>query len=203
MTTPRLFQLEDMFKFNHIVLDPLVEVYSLPFVLPKILEHPDLVLAAVSPNDRLMGFILATRTVGTKKHIIGDGKEQSLSHGHISALAVAHEYRRLGLGTRLMESLRQLLDGYKDQYVDLFVREKNRHAIVLYETLGYVKYRWLPQYYANDHGYDMRLPLASDVKRRSLNGITRNKLYSFGNMVFYLLMIYVVGVRHILIGDTR
>lgn len=196
MTTPRIFHLEDMFKFNHIVFDPLVEVYSLPFVLPKILEHPDLVLAAVAPDDRLMGFILGTRIV--------DGEKQSgSSHGHISALAVAHEYRRLGLGTRLMESLRQLLDRYKDSYVDLFVRAKNRHAIGLYETLGYVKYRWLPQFYANDHGYDMRLPLARDVERRSLDGITKNKFCSFANLIFNLLMLYVVGIRDIFIGNMR
>ncbi|KAH8308048.1 hypothetical protein KR059_005428, partial [Drosophila kikkawai] len=165
MTTPRLFHLEDMFKFNHIVLDPLVEVYPLPFFLPKILEHPDLVLTAVAPDDRLVGFILGTRIVDSKESFIGDGNyQQSACHGHISALAVAHDYRRLGLGTHLMESLRQLLDRYKDPYVDLCVREKNHNAIDLYETLGYVKYRWLPQYYANDHGYDMRLPLASDVE---------------------------------------
>ncbi|KAH8255498.1 hypothetical protein KR038_004740 [Drosophila bunnanda] len=202
MTTLRLFQLEDMFKFNHIVFDPLVEVYSLPFVLPKILQYPDLVLAAVAPGDRLMGFILGTRIVDSKEPIIGDGKRQSANHGHISALAVAPEFRRLGLGTRLMESMRQLLDRYRDPYLDLFVRQKNLSAISLYETLGYVKYRWLPQYYANDHGYDMRLPLASDVERRSLNGIMRNKLYSFGNMIFYLLMLYVVGIRDILKGVT-
>ncbi|XP_020810718.1 N-alpha-acetyltransferase 20 [Drosophila serrata] len=204
MTTPRLFQLEDMFKFNHIVLDPLVEVYSLPFLLPKILEYPDLVLSAVAPDDRLMGFILGTRIMDSKEtHFIGEGKEKIASHGHISALAVAHEYRRLGLGSGLMEIIRKLLDTFKDPYVDLFVRQKNVSAICLYETLGYVKYRWLPQYYANDHGYDMRLPLSSDVERRSLNGITRNKFYSFGNMIFNLLMLYVVGIRHIFMGDTQ
>ncbi|KAH8249207.1 hypothetical protein KR032_007316, partial [Drosophila birchii] len=163
MTTPRLFQLEDMFKFNHIVFDPLVEVYSLPLVLPKILKYPDLVLAAVAPDDRLMGFILGNRVMDSEEPIIGDGKLQSATHGHISALAVGHEYRRLGLATCLMQNLRQLFDGYNDPYVDLFVREKNHNAIVMYESLGYVKYRWLPQFYANDHGYDMRLPLASDV----------------------------------------
>ncbi|KAH8413548.1 hypothetical protein KR009_012274 [Drosophila setifemur] len=202
MTTPRDFLLDDMFKFNHIVFDPLVEVYSLPFVMPKILEHPELVLAVVSPDDRMMGFILGSRIVERTENI-GDGEDTRQSHSHISALAVANDYRRLGLGTLLMESMRIKLDQCTDWYVDLFVREKNLNAIRLYEKLGYVKYRWLPQFYVNDHGYDMRLPLSRDVERRSLEGITMNKIYSFGNMLFYLVMLYLVGLKDILIGGEK
>ncbi|XP_016972301.2 N-alpha-acetyltransferase 20 [Drosophila rhopaloa] len=200
MTSPRVFALEDLFKFNHIVLDPLVEVYSLPFLLPKILEYPELVLAVDAPGGRLIGFILGRRIVDAKESI-GDGKDQSWSNGHISALAVAHDYRKLGLATRLLTTLRDMMDRKGDWYVDLFVRGKNEKAISLYESLGYVKYRWMPQFYANDHGYDMRLPLARDVERKSLEGILINKVYSFGNMLYYLLMLYLLGIKDILIGD--
>ncbi|XP_016961763.1 N-alpha-acetyltransferase 20 [Drosophila biarmipes] len=198
MSSPRNFVLEDMFKFNHIVLDPLVEVYSLPFLLPKILEYPELVLAVDAPDDRLVGFILGTRVEDWPEHI-GDGKDLSWSHGHVSAVAVAQEYRKLGLATRMLTTLRDMMDRQRNLYMDLFVREKNKNAIRLYESLGYVKYSWLPQFYADDHGYDMRLPLSRDVDRISLEGILINKLYSFGSMLYYLFMFYLFGLKNMLV----
>ncbi|XP_033166937.1 N-alpha-acetyltransferase 20 [Drosophila mauritiana] len=199
MTTPRLFVLEDLFKFNNIVMDPLVEVYSQPFLLPKILEHPELVLTADAPDNSLMGFILGTR-VEDASESFGHGKSMSWNHGHISAVAVAHDYRKLGLGTRLLTTVRDILDRQNDFYVDLFVREKNTNAIGLYESLGYVKYRWMPKFYADDHGYEMRLPLSRDVDRKSLEGIMIKKIYSFGNKLYYLLMFYIFGIIAIIIG---
>ncbi|XP_043662620.1 N-alpha-acetyltransferase 20 [Drosophila teissieri] len=199
MTASRLFVLEDMFKFNHIVMDPLVEVYSLPFLIPKILESPELVIAAEAPGNRLIGFILGTR-VEDAAEFLRDGKHMSWSHGHISALAVAHDYRKQGLATRLLATVRDLMDRQRGFYVDLFVREKNTNAIGLYESLGYVKYRWMPQFYADDHGYEMRLPLSRDVDRKSLEGIMINKLFSFGNKLYYLLMLYIFGIASIIIG---
>ncbi|EDV58712.1 N-alpha-acetyltransferase 20 [Drosophila erecta] len=198
MTSSRLFVLEDMFQFNHIVMDPLVEVYTLPFLIPRILEHPELVLAADAPDNRLIAFILGTREDATESY--GAGKPVSWSHGHVSALAVAHDYRKQGLATRLLTTVRDMMDREKDFYVDLFVREKNTNAIGLYESLGYVKYSWMPQFYADDHGYEMRLPLSRDVGRKSLNGIRINKIYSFGNKLFYLLMFYIFGIISIVIG---
>ncbi|XP_052851947.1 N-alpha-acetyltransferase 20 [Drosophila gunungcola] len=187
MTSPRAFVLKDLFKFNHIVLDPLVEVYSLPFFLPKILEYPELVLAIDAPDDRLIGFILGTRIVDAKGNN-GDGRNISWNNGHISALAVAQDYRKLGLATRLLTTLRDIMDRKGDWYIDLFVREKNENAIRLYNSLGYVKYRWMPHFYVNDHGYNMRLPLNRDVDKKSLEGILVNKLYSFGIMLEHYLL---------------
>lgn len=200
MTTIREFLLDDLFKFNRIAFDPLVEVYSLQFVFPKIIEHPELVLSVVAPDDQLMGFILGCRIVDAEG-TIADEKDLVFSHGHISSLAVAHDYRRLGLATLLLENLRAKMNHSNDWFMDLFVRAKNEHAIRLYESLGYVKYRWLPQFYADDHGYDMRLPLSRDVERKSLEGITINKLYSFGNMLLYLVMMYLIGLRDLFFGD--
>ncbi|KAH8305482.1 hypothetical protein KR018_010868, partial [Drosophila ironensis] len=162
MTTIRQFHLDDLFRFNHITFDPLVEVYSLCFFVPKLLKHPELALSAVGPHDRLTGFILGCR-FDDDEDGAGDGKDSVSKHGHISALAVAHEYRRLGLATILMDDLRGKMERSCNWYLDLFVRQRNLHAIRLYESLGYVKYRWLPQFYADDHGYDMRLPLSLDV----------------------------------------
>ncbi|XP_017105405.2 N-alpha-acetyltransferase 20 [Drosophila bipectinata] len=200
MTTVREFVLDDLFKFNHIAFDPLVEVYSLPFLFPKIIEHPELALSVVAPDNRLMGFVLGCRIVDTEE-TIGDGKDLGSSHGHVSSLAVSNDYRRLGLATLLLENLRDKMNHRNDLFMDLFVRAKNEHAIRLYESLGYVKYRWLPQFYADDHGYDMKLPLSKDVERKSLEGITINKLYSFGDMLLYLIMMYLIGIRDLVFGD--
>ncbi|XP_017047755.1 N-alpha-acetyltransferase 20 [Drosophila ficusphila] len=200
MTSPRLFVFEDMFKFNSIAMDPLVEVYSLPFVIPKMLEHPEMVLAVDSPDDRLIGFVLGTRDEDCDERI-GDGKDCSWSHGHVSALAVDYKYRKLGIATRFMTTLRNMMDDQKDWYMDLYVREKNENAIRLYESLGYVKYSWMPMFYPDDNGYHMRLPLTRDVNRNCLDGILVNKLFSFVNLVYYILIIYFTGLKKLIFGD--
>ena len=56
------------------------------------------------------------------------GKE--LWHGHVTAVTVAPEYRRLGLAKQLMQSLEETSEFvYNCFFVDLFVRQSNSLAI--------------------------------------------------------------------------
>lgn len=80
------------------------------------------------------------------------GKAEGLGtnwHGHVTAVTVAPEFRRLGLAKQLMDYLEnvsiELYDGY---FVDLFVRVSNQVAIDMYKKFGYTYYRRILQYYS-------------------------------------------------------
>ena len=56
---------------------------------------------------------------------------------YISALAVFHEYRNLGLGTRLLDEARRRARGLGLARTSLICFEKNARALRLYKRLGY------------------------------------------------------------------
>lgn len=71
-------------------------------------------------------------------------------HGHVTALTVAPEYRRLSLARVLMNFLETVSDDvYGGLFVDLYVRCTNKIAIDLYEGLGYSVYRRVREYYGS------------------------------------------------------
>lgn len=57
-------------------------------------------------------------------------------HGHVTALSVAPQYRRLGLAQTLTGALERGCEEQKAWFLDLFVREGNETAIGLYKGLG-------------------------------------------------------------------
>lgn len=59
-------------------------------------------------------------------------------HGHVTALTVAPQSRRLGLAQGLTKALERGCEQQNAWFVDLFVREGNKTAIDLYEGLGSV-----------------------------------------------------------------
>ena len=59
-------------------------------------------------------------------------------HGHVTALTVAPQYRRLGLAKILTSALERGCEAQNAWFVDLFVREGNDTAVNLYRGLGYV-----------------------------------------------------------------
>ena len=128
------------------------------------------------------------------------GKAEGSSwHGHVTALTVAPNYRRLGLAKTLMDELERVTDTlYKGYFVDLYVRVSNEIAIGMYERLGYSVYRRVVDYYSGSspgepdedafgewgegragwHGTDvttdMRKPMKRDTKRESVRENGRN-----------------------------
>ncbi|EYC17068.1 hypothetical protein Y032_0031g2258 [Ancylostoma ceylanicum] len=79
-----------------------------------------------------------------------EGRDENW-HGHVTALSVAPDYRRLGLGARMMYTLEHISDMKKAYFVDLFVRVSNHVAISMYKALGYVVYREIIDYYSGPH----------------------------------------------------
>lgn len=97
-------------------------------------------------------------------------------HGHVTALSVAPEFRRLGLAAKLMELLEEISERWQLFYVhyivgfilcantrflllrkggffvDLFVRVSNQVAVNMYKQLGYSVYRTVIEYYSASNG---------------------------------------------------
>ncbi|KAJ1943603.1 N-acetyltransferase, partial [Linderina pennispora] len=131
MSTIRRFKAMDMFRFNNVNLDKFTETYSLNFYLSYLFSWPDLSHVCESADERLLGYMIGKV----------EGKRE-LWHGHVTALTVAPEGRRLGLGRGMMKFLEDASEKVYDCYfVDLFVRPSNKIAIAMYESLGYIVYR--------------------------------------------------------------
>ena len=94
MSTLRPFRADDLFKFNNINLDPLTETYHVPFYLGYLAQWPSICATYEDHTGRLAGYILGKAE--------GDNE---LWHGHVTALTVAPEFRRLGVGKTLMDYL--------------------------------------------------------------------------------------------------
>ncbi|KAF5327756.1 hypothetical protein D9619_004732 [Psilocybe cf. subviscida] len=106
-------------------------------------------------------------------------------HGHVTAITVAPEYRRLSLARKMMIFLEQVSDQtYKGFFVDLYVRCTNVVAIELYEGMEYTAYRRIREYYDTlgqgeggkdeEDAFDMRKPLSRDTHRRSIRPNGKN-----------------------------
>jgi ribosomal protein S18 acetylase RimI-like enzyme len=83
--------------------------------------------------------------------VFGKAETQGVDqHGHVTAVTVAPEYRRLGLARKMMGLLELVSDQiYKGVFVDLYVRCTNAVAIEMYEGLGYSVYRRVREYYGS------------------------------------------------------
>lgn len=159
MSTVRRFRPSDLFRFNAVNLDKLTETYNLHFYLSYMLQWPEYQQTVSGPSGELMSYIIAK----------AEGSNRDW-HGHVSAVTVGPNYRRLGLASKLMrfcEALSQ--DTYNCYYVDLFVRKSNSVAINMYLQFGYVVYRTILQYYSGEEdAYDMRKSLARDKDKLAM-----------------------------------
>ena len=164
MTTLRPFRASDLFKFNHINLDPLTETYNVSFYMQYMATWPNLCACFEDPHGRMMGYILGKAE--------GDF---NLWHGHVSAVTVSQEYRRLGVAKKLMHYLEDISENiYNAYFVDLFVRETNSLAQLMYNHLDYSIYRRVLGYYSGEEdAFDMRKALKRDVKKASTVPLTR------------------------------
>lgn len=96
-------------------------------------------------------------------------------HGHVTAVTVAPDFRRIGLAERLMGILEETTHKTHNAYfVDLFVRCSNAVAIGMYEKFGYVVYRRVLGYYSqSEDAFDMRKAMPRDVSKQSVVPLDR------------------------------
>ena len=88
-------------------------------------------------------------------------REEEQPLGHVTSLAVLHDYRRMGLAAALMEQLHYHLERrHGCTEVGLHVRKSNRAACRLYRQDGYEVETVIPHYYQDgEDAYLMRKDL--------------------------------------------
>ncbi|KAK4536418.1 hypothetical protein CDCA_CDCA08G2443 [Cyanidium caldarium] len=152
MTSVRKLSPLDLFTFNLVNLDRFTETYYLSFYAHYFTKWPTLQRAVVASDGSVVAYLLAKAE--------GSGEQR---HGHVSAVTVAPEYRRIGLARRLMDFLELITDReVRGYFVDLFVRTSNVAAMEMYRRLGYDVYRTVVGYYSDaEDAYDMRKPMPS------------------------------------------
>ncbi|NXT51120.1 NAA20 acetyltransferase, partial [Pluvianellus socialis] len=176
MTTLRAFTCDDLFRFNNISLLNPAPQYGIPFYLQYLAHWPEYFIVAEAPGGELMGYsatvlMLCVFTVMGKAE--GSVAREEW-HGHVTALSVAPEFRRLGLAAKLMELLEEISEKKGGFFVDLFVRVSNQVAVNMYKQLGYSVYRTVLEYYSASSGepdedaYDMRKALSRDTEKKSI-----------------------------------
>ncbi|KAJ3515992.1 hypothetical protein NLJ89_g1411 [Agrocybe chaxingu] len=198
MSILRPFKAADMFKFNNINLDIWTETYGIGFYLNYLSRWPDLCCVQEAPSGRMMGYgaqgnlqppmlVIMTSSPPT---VLGKAEGSGTEwHGHVTALTVAPEYRRLSLARKMMSLLEMVSEEiYKGFFVDLYVRCANLVAIDMYEGMDYSVYRRVREYYGTlgigkggrdeEDAFDMRKPLARDVNRRSVRPNGRDIIVS-------------------------
>ena len=68
---------------------------------------------------------------------LGSATRDSDGRGHIGAMWVDPEFRRLGLGARLLDRALAFLDAIPCDEIELSVSEGNDHAVALYRSRGF------------------------------------------------------------------
>lgn len=167
MSSTRRFTPFDLFRFNPVNLDKLTETYHFNFYFQYMLKWPEFQQTVSAPDNTLMAYVIGK----------AEGEKEDW-HGHVSAVTVAPQYRRLGLATKLMEFTESLSqDTHNCYFVDLFVRTSNTVAIAMYRRMGYIIYRTILNYYGgNEDAYDMRKVLSRDVHKLSVKPLERSRV---------------------------
>ena len=158
MSSCRRFKATDLFKFNKVNMDHLTETFHMGFYTQYLATWPEYFVASLGADDQVSGYVM------------GKAEGKGLRwHGHVTAVTVAPEFRRLGLAKTLMEYLEHVSEHTHNGYfVDLYVRCSNQVAIQMYKGMGYSVYRQVADYYGDEDAYDMRKALPRDVEKKSV-----------------------------------
>lgn len=87
-------------------------------------EHAVFLVALLEEADEVAGYI---------------GMYRVFNEGDITNIAVAPQYRGMGIGTKLMEAIIKRANELEIQNIFLEVRESNDTAIGLYKKMGFEK----------------------------------------------------------------
>lgn len=144
----------DLFNLNNVNLDRYTENFNTSFYEDYLIKWPELCLLAETVTGCIVGYIIG------KAEGVGED-----FHGHVTALSVCPEYRKIGLAKQLMTYLEEVSECLNCYFVDLFVKASNSVAVAFYESLGYSVYRVVENYYAdNVDALDMRKCCSRDAE---------------------------------------
>ncbi len=160
----------DLFDFNGANLDPFTETYGMNFYMMYMTKWPEYFKVSRAPSGEIMGYYIGKAE--------GEDKKKEW-HGHVSALTVAPEYRRLGLATQLMEDLETVtIDKHNAWFIDLFVRSSNSAAIEFYKRkMGYIIFRTIIGYYSDnkEDAYGLFTVIFCEFPQQKTNKKTKNR----------------------------
>lgn len=121
--------------------------------------HPPRVLRAIAARDTNV-LVATDRGKIAGFAIMEFGETQA----HLSLLAVQPAYRRLGVGTRLIEWLAECALSAGIHTVHLELRAQNHTARSFYLRLGFVETAYVPGYY---RGVETAIRMTRDIRRIS------------------------------------
>ncbi|KAL1883002.1 hypothetical protein VTK73DRAFT_524 [Phialemonium thermophilum] len=175
MANFRRFRPDDLNNLSKCNLDPFTETYDLSFYLQYYAKWPSLFQVAEDQDGNIIGYIMGK--LESSPDVYQFSEHYLPWHAHITAVTVAPEARRLGIGKLLTQQLEVAADANDAWFVDLFVRKSNHKAIAFYKSMGYSVFRVVRDYYgdhssdrtlSSEDAYDMRKPMKRDVKRKHI-----------------------------------
>ena len=140
MTSIRQFNCDDFFKFNFVELSDQPRSLGCPSLniyLEWLVEFPEYSLVAESPNGDVMGFIMG----------IEEEDDYEFKYSHVCLIVCSSVHRRIGIGTRLLESFEKVSKQKQQCLMSLYVQAINSAAIELYRKLGFEVTNCVPDYY--------------------------------------------------------
>ncbi|OAA64559.1 n-acetyltransferase [Niveomyces insectorum RCEF 264] len=170
MANFRRLRPDDLNKLSKCNLDRYTETYELSFYMQYYAKWPALFQVAEDAG----GNIIVMGKLESSPDMYKFSEHYLPWHAHITAITIAPEARRLGIGKLLTQQLEAAADVNDAWFVDLFVRVTNRKAIAFYTSMGYSVYRVVKGYYGDhstdpsqdsEDAYDMRKAMKRDVKR--------------------------------------
>ncbi|MCJ1385059.1 N(alpha)-acetyltransferase 20, NatB catalytic subunit [Xylographa soralifera] len=143
-------------------LDPLTENYDVHFYIEYMARWPSLFTIAENSDGQIIGYIMGK--VEEDPAYLSFSDNYLPWHGHVTALTVAPQYRRLGIAKLLTEAFERACENQNAWFVDLFVRASNDRAITMYRKMGDNP----TSKSAGEDAFDMRKPMRRDKKRKHI-----------------------------------
>ena len=131
------------------LLDKLVEIEGQCFdqeafskrQISYLLTGYNTIALVAKANSEIAGFIIAQVEV-----------ENDVLYGHIITINVSPNYRRKGIGRKMLQEIEEMLKQKGIMECHLEVRENNSAALHLYQNNGYKKVGKLEKYYGKANG---------------------------------------------------
>ncbi|WP_300385635.1 ribosomal protein S18-alanine N-acetyltransferase [Clostridium sp.] len=123
--------------------DGIFEISNMSFKLPWSIE------SIKSEIDNPLAKYVVAKDIETNKVLGFIGIWVVLGEGDITNIAVHPDFRKLGIGEKLLSSMISLCDSLDCNIINLEVRKSNLPAISLYEKFGFFKIGLRKGYYDN------------------------------------------------------
>ncbi|HEY7527355.1 MAG TPA: ribosomal protein S18-alanine N-acetyltransferase [Candidatus Limnocylindria bacterium] len=132
-------------------------------------------------GNRLARYVVARTTVGGEERVVGfAGVWLMVDEAHITTFGVHPDYRRQGVGRRLLLRLADLAMELRARRLTLEVRVSNTAAQALYRRFGFTVSGTRPRYYTDD-GEDAFVMTTPDLVRPSMQSIIADERRAQGD----------------------